>query len=261
QKAIEGGQPVSDWLIRSLHHELLNFGRGAHKSPGQYKTEQNYLVDPIKKRILFTPIKPERLRDGLDQLFLFSANDAHAPLLRSAIAHVEFEALHPFEDGNGRVGRMLITLGLWKDNLISKPYFYISRFFENNKDEYIDRMRMVSEKNDWTQWCEFFLTGVETQAISNLDLAEKIQDLYQQTQIVFSEALASKWSFQALDFIYAHPIFRTTQLVRDTDVAPATARRFINILLEKQQLVCLVPPSGRRAGLYGFEPLLKLVRV
>ncbi|MEL6507276.1 MAG: Fic family protein, partial [Pseudomonadota bacterium] len=128
-------------------------------------------------------------------------------------------------------------------------------------NEYIDRMRLVSEENDWTQWCNFFLMGIETQAMKNLTLAEEIYDLYQRTQLIFSEKLASKWSIQMLDFTFSHPIFRTTQLVRDTDIAPATARRFVNILLEQKLLVCLIPPSGRRPGLYGFEPLLQLVRV
>ncbi|MCQ9618090.1 Fic family protein [Paenalcaligenes niemegkensis] len=102
------------------------------------------------------PISPEKLQDGLDDLFDYIKNSPMPSLLKAAISHLEFEALHPFKDGNGRIGRMLITLMLWQAKTISEPHFYISAYFEENKDLYIDTMRLVSETGDWSEWCMFF---------------------------------------------------------------------------------------------------------
>src|SRR5690554_659295 len=177
QNAIKDGYPLSTSLIKGIHQRLLSFGRGATKSPGELKTEQNYLADPIKKKILFVPISPERLHDGLDALFHYINSANHPILLKTAISHIEFEALHPFKDGNGRIGRMLITLMLWVSGTISAPHFYISGYLEENKDRYIDTMRNVSESGDWDSWCEFFLEAIEQQAIRNLQVAESIRNL------------------------------------------------------------------------------------
>ena len=128
QHAIDDGYPLSLSLVKSLHKQLLFFGRGASKSPGELKNEQNYLADRSKKNILFIPISPEKLQDGLDTLFQFIDSDNHPVLVRAALSHIEFEALHPFKDGNGRIGRMLITLMLWLSDAISAPHFYISNY-------------------------------------------------------------------------------------------------------------------------------------
>src|SRR5690606_40528923 len=98
-----------------------------------------------------------------------------------------------FKDGNGRIGRMLITLMLWKSGTLSAPHFYVSGYFEENKDEYIDTMRRVSKTGDWDEWCSFFLKAIEQQAISNLVIAEQISSLYEEMKQAFSEALSSKW--------------------------------------------------------------------
>lgn len=261
QQALEEGRPFSEWLVRALHDALLLLGRGADKNPGQYKTTQNYLVDKTKRNVLFIPIKPEMLIDGLGKLFQYLDQSEEQILLKTAVSHVEFEALHPFDDGNGRVGRMLITLLLWEAGEISSPHFYISGYLEEHKDEYIDTMRNVSARSEWTHWCVFFLKALEEQAYRNLKAAESIRDLYEDFKVRFAEILSSKWSVQALDFVFASPIFRTNRFISETDVSAPTARRFVNTLQDENLLVCLEEASGRRAALYAFEPLLKLVRV
>ncbi|MCK4713752.1 MAG: Fic family protein, partial [Marinosulfonomonas sp.] len=153
QREMEDGRSISNWLVRTAHQMLLSHGRGANKDPGAYKTEQNYIGEKRRKSISFIPISPEQLTSGMDQLFEFANSNPLTPLLKIAISHVEFEALHPFKDGNGRVGRMLITLMLWDYKLIKAPHFYVSAFFEDARDEYIDLMRAVSANGDWTEWC------------------------------------------------------------------------------------------------------------
>ncbi|MDO6676337.1 Fic family protein [Tenacibaculum sp. 1_MG-2023] len=175
--------------------------------------------------------------------------------------HLEFEALHPFQDGNGRIGRMLITLLLWSSGTISEPHFYVSGYLEEHKDQYIDTMRNVSENDDWESWCIFFLNAIEKQAIRNLEIAESIKNLYEEMKHVFSDTLSSKWSVNALDYIFTNPIFRNNRFTSKSGIPGPTAARFTRMLLDKELLRTIEESSGRRPALYAFEPLLRLVRV
>jgi Fic family protein len=261
QSSMKDGYPLSVSLIKRMHQSLLSYGRGASKTPGLVKTEQNYIADKLKKNILFTPIKPELLQDGLDQWIQYIESSSHTPLIKIGIAHVEFEALHPFKDGNGRIGRMIITLMLWHFKIISEPHFYISGYLEENKDLYIDIMREVSQNNDWEKWCVFFLEAIEQQANRNLIVAENIRSLYEEMKTVFSDLLASKWSVNALDYMFTNPVFRNNKFSTATKISTATIGRFTKLLLEQELLVTVEEASGRKAALYAFEPLMKLVRV
>jgi Fic family protein len=261
QQALSDGYPLSEHLIKAAHEKLLSFGRGAAKTPGKYKTEQNYLVDRTKRNVLFTPIAPITLHEGLEKLFAYIQNSTDPVLVKTAVSHVEFEALHPFKDGNGRIGRMLITLMLWVEGVISAPHFYISGYFEKNKDEYIDMMRNVSSSNNWTEWVVFFLKAIEQQAIRNLTIAENISNLYDRMKNEFSEALSSRFSVQALDYVFTNPVFRNNKFTQNSGIPSQTASRFTRVLVEKDLLRILEEPSGRRAALFVFEPLMELVRV
>ena len=261
QKAVLDGQPVSEYLIKAVHQQLLSYGRGSSRSPGTYKNEQNYLADRTKRNILFVPISPEKLQEGMEKLFNYIKESDDPELVKIALTHIEFEALHPFKDGNGRIGRMLITLMLWSSGTISAPHFYISEFFEEHKNEYIDMMRDVSVSGNWTEWCIFFLEAVEKQAIRNLEIAESIRALYDDMKLVFSDALSSKYSVNALDYVFTNPVFRNNKFTQNSGIPSASAARFTRALLDKELLVLREAPSGRRPALYAFEPLLSLVRV
>ena len=261
QEAMDEGRSISQSFIKSIHEQLLSFGRGAAKSPGKFKTEQNYLADRNKKKILFIPIRPEQLQDGLDILFEYIINSSDPALIKAAMTHIEFEALHPFKDGNGRIGRMLITLMLWQSGTISAPHFYVSGYFEENKDEYIDTMRRVSESGNWNEWCSFFLEAIEQQAIRNLNVAENIRSLYEEMKQIFSDALSSKWSMTALDFVFTNPVFRNNKFTSNSGIPSASAARFTRIMLDKEIIRTVEEASGRRPALYSFEPLMNIVRV
>lgn len=260
QRSILQGYPISEHLIRSAHGTLLGMGRGASKSPGEYKSEQNYIGDDARKEVYFTPISPGQLAPAMARLIEFITDDSIPPLLSVALAHVEFEALHPFNDGNGRIGRMLITLSLWKKGLIEEPHFYISAFFEENKNQYIARMREVSASGDWTGWCEFFLRAISNQAEQNLTTSIAISDLYEEMKSVFREELNSQWAPLAQDFIFKNPIFRNGRFTGRSGIPRPTAVRLSRALVDAGLLLELEPASGRRAALYAFEPLIRLVR-
>ncbi|MFT3789830.1 MAG: Fic/DOC family N-terminal domain-containing protein [Rudaea sp.] len=261
QVRLEQGQPLSESLLKSIHRQLLSFGRGANKSPGAYKHEQNYVGERGSRKVSFVPIAPEHLASGMDALFNL-ADDASMPvLLRTALAHVEFEALHPFEDGNGRVGRMLITLMLWRGGVIGAPHFYISRYFEDHKDEYRDRLRAVSAQDDWDGWCEFFMAAVAEQATRNLETAQSIRHLYDEMKPRFAELLASKYAVAALDYLFTNPVFANSRFTRAAGIPVQTAARFTRVLSQAGLLQIVIEASGRRSAIYRFEPLMQRVRV
>lgn len=261
QQQLEAGYPFSAALVRSIHSQLLSFGRGADKAPGRFKEEQNYVGSRGSRVVGFIPISPEQLQGGIDVLFDFIASDRRPPLLRAALAHLEFEALHPFMDGNGRVGRMLVTLMLWQTGLISAPHFYISRYFEDHKEEYIHLMRETSRTKQWEPWCRFFLVAVKEQAIRNLSTAESIRELYEEMKPRFTALLSSKWSVQALDYVFTNPIFRNSRLAVDSGIPGPTASRFTRALLKEGLLQIVRPAAGKRSAMYRFESLMERVRV
>lgn len=260
QTMVEGA-PLSEHLIRTAHQQLLSFGRGARKRPGAYKTEQNFIGDGRRGQVFYVPIAPEHLAPAMAELISFINHGAMRPLLRAALAHVEFEALHPFEDGNGRIGRMLITLMLWHHGVISQPNFFVSGYFEKHKDEYIGRMRAVSSAGDWTSWCVFFLNAMKVQAEANLQTVQNIAKLYIEMKEEFRRILNSQYYDKALDFVFDRPIFRNDRFVELGCMPASSARLFSKRLVEAGLLRTVQPAAGRRAALYAFDPLLELIAI
>ncbi len=259
QRDIEAGRPLSETLIRQAHQVLLSYGRGANKAPGAYKTEQNYIGER-RRSVSFVPISPTALPAGMENLFAFITGNPMNRLLKTAIAHVEFEALHPFKDGNGRIGRMLITLMLWTSGLISQPHFYVSAFFERYRDDYIDMMRRVSSDGEWTEWCIFFLTGLREQAERNIFVARQIFDLYGDMKLRFRDELKSEWATDALDFMFANPSFKNSKFTSHSRIPPHVAASMTRKLRDAGLLSQIVAGSGRRPAIYGFKPLIDIVR-
>lgn len=261
QKSLEDGAPLGEHLIRTAHQQLLSFGRGAHRRPGAYKIEQNYIGDDRRGKIYYVPIAPEQLAPAMGELVHFMNEGAMRPLIRTALSHVEFEALHPFEDGNGRIGRMLITLMLWKLGVICQPNFFVSGYFEQHKDEYIERMRQVSAVGDWTGWTAFFLRAMHEQARINAQTADRIFALHSHMRERFRELLNSQFHDQVLDFVFARPVFWNDRFVHHSGIPASSARLLSRRLAEAGLLRTIQPAAGRRAALYAFDPLLDLLKI
>lgn len=260
QNEMMEGRPLTEFTLRSAHQILLSFGRGAQLQPGSYKTEQNYIGERRTKSISFVPISPESLPAGLEALFSFVREHKLNNLLKTAIAHVEFEALHPFKDGNGRIGRMLITLMLWNCQLIRAPHFYVSEAFEASKEEYIERMRRVSSDDEWTEWCIFFLAAINQQANENMAKAGRILTLYNDMKDRFRDELNSQWAIDALDFVFTNPTFRNNRFTAHGKIPSHVAMNFTRKLREAGLLLQVAPGSGRRPAMYAFQPLIDIVR-
>lgn len=261
QQALADGAPLNEHLIRTAHQQLLFIGRGAQKRPGTYKTEQNYIGDERRGKIYYVPISPEQLGPAMAALVRFINENQMRPLIRTALAHVEFEALHPFEDGNGRIGRMLITLMLWKLVIISQPNFFVSGYFEEHKNEYIEKMRGVSASGDWTGWVVFFLQAMREQATVNIRTADSIFALYNDMRERFREVLNSQFHDQVLDYVFASPVFRNDRFVGRSGIPAASARSLSRRLVEAGLLRTVEPAAGRRAALYSFDPLLDMLKI
>lgn len=253
------GYAMLEHVIRSAHETLLSFGRGASKNPGKYKQEQNYIGDESQRLVYFIPASPEHLPHGMAALIDYLANAETHPLIKIATAHAEFEALHPFDDGNGRVGRMIIPLLLWEHGLLSAPHFFVSDYFERNKNEYIERLRAVSLSDSWTSWTKFFLVGLAAQADRNIRKLNEIQSLYAEMRERFRETLRSQYFQVALDYVFANPYFWNNRFTSEADGPKTTLANFTPRLVEAGLLRVTIPPSGRASGLYAFQPLLDVL--
>lgn len=168
--------PISSRLIRATHKTLLNSVRGQHKMPGEYRTSQNWIGGYSLADARYIPPHFQLLDDLMSDLEKFLNNDEiHVPaLIKIAIAHYQFETIHPFLDGNGRIGRLLITLFLVREDILSKPLLYLSTYFEKRKDLYYDNLNNIRVKNDMLQWVKYFLVGIEQTASKAVDTLSQI---------------------------------------------------------------------------------------
>lgn len=260
QTLLINGLPISSRLIKEAHSRLLFFGRGADKTPGQYKTDQNYVADKRNKQVLFVPASPEYLEEGIHELEKYVNREDIEPLVQTAVMHLEFEALHPFKDGNGRLGRMLIPLNLWQRDLIHAPHLYVSSAVEERRDEYVDKLRDVSSSRQWTDWIAFFLEIVKRQAEINAEITDEIDKLYNEMASRFRDTLNSAYAHDVLDFVFTKPVFRNSNLTSQPDIPSQTAHRLSRLLVQEGILTEVEPASGRRAAMLAFEPLLEIVR-
>ena len=176
----EDGFPLSLRLIREVHETLLSKGRGSDKAPGEFRRSQNWLGGTRPGNARFVPPPPDRVVECMGNLetFLHDQPRRTPVLIKAAMAHVQFETIHPFLDGNGRVGRLLITLILCAERALSQPLLYLSLFFKHHRGEYYDRLDAVRLKGDWIGWLRFFLEGIEQTAQQAADTAARILRLF-----------------------------------------------------------------------------------
>jgi Fic family protein len=179
-RRIAGGFPLSLRLIREIHTILLRGGRGANRTPGEFRRSQNWVGGTRPGNAAFVPPPPERLMECLDSLERFFHDEKHKlPILVEAgLIHVQFETIHPFLDGNGRLGRLLITLLLCSKGALREPLLYLSLYFKTNRERYYDLLQRVRTEGAWEEWLAFFLEGMEITARSAADAAKQILTLF-----------------------------------------------------------------------------------
>lgn len=252
--------PLSQRVIREAHRVLLAGVRGQNKAPGEYRRIPNWIGPPGCgiEDAHFVPISADGLPEGMSAWEKYAHSAAPDRLVQLAVLHAEFEALHPFLDGNGRLGRMLVPLFLWQVGLIRRPMFYISAYFEARRDLYYDGLLAVSRDGQWTGWCRFFLEAIQAQAEDNLAKASGILTLYEEMKRRLPEMTRSQYAIRALDWIFERPVFRSSAFVATAGIPAPTARRFLSVLRDGGVLDTLEAGRGRRAAVLGFPALVNI---
>ena len=252
--------PLSQRVIRDAHRVLMDGVRGQGKAPGEYRRVPNWIgpAGSTIEQARYVRIPAKHLPDGMSAWERYAHADAPDRLVQLAVLLAEFEALHPFLDGNGRLGRMLVPLFMWQVGLIRQPMFYISASFEANRDEYYERLLAVSRDGDWTGWCRFFLAGVKAQAEQNHDKASAILALYEPMKRQVAGLTRSQFAIHALDWIFAKPIFESSDFVASAGIPAPTAKRILGVLQAAEVLRNFVLDGGRQAAVLEFPALLDI---
>lgn len=251
-------RPVTLHLIRALHKELLSGVRGEEKNPGEFRVDQNW-IGPLGCTIdqaAFIPPSPLILVDRLEAWQEYLSSDDGDVLIQSALVHAQFELLHPFRDGNGRIGRMLIPLFLYQKERISQPMFYLSGYLEAHREEYYTRLRAISETNDWTGWAEFFLRAIMEQSRQNSQTVVRVMKLYDNMKEKIQSATKSQYTMKILDAIFRTPVFKASSFIETTGIVDATAQRLLRVLRDAGIITVLSRGAGRTPSVYRFDELL-----
>jgi Fic family protein len=254
-------RPFNLNLLLELHNILLDSVRGRNKERGQFRRVQNWIGRAGCKieEAEFVPPDPAQLPPCLDNLEKYYHTDSPDLLVQLAIVHAQFEVIHPFLDGNGRLGRILIPLFLFERKLLTQPVFYLSSYLEQHRDEYIERLRGLSQLNGWNPWIEFFLKAIAEQAETNMKIARSMMDLYERLKAEVIGLTHSQYAVPLLDVLFEHPIFSSSTL---EDRPGLPSKQMIMTLLGKLKdagiLIVLRESRGRRAQILGFPELLNL---
>jgi Fic family protein len=252
--------PLSLRVLREVHKVLLDGARGQGKSPGEFRRVPNWIGPPgcTMEEARYVPIAADALPRAMGAWEGYIHAEAPDRLVQLALLHAEFEALHPFLDGNGRLGRILIPLFLWQHELLKRPLFYLSAYLESHRNAYYDHLLAVSQDGDWTGWCRFFLTAIRRQAEDNLAKARATLDLHEDLKIQVVEWTRSQYAVSALDWIFGQPIFKSTDFTTHTQAPAPTARRLLATFKKHGLIRELTAARGRRAAVLLFPRLLNI---
>ena len=232
--------PISSRLIGELHEILMEGVRGEYATPGEMRRSQNWIGSPGCTLMNATYVPPPLLEMNAcfsDLEKYIHSDPMEAPLIQCALVHYQFEAIHPFVDGNGRIGRLLITFMLLERKLLSQPFLYLSDFFEQHRDEYYRLLLTVSQKGDWKAWLTFFLNGVRQQSEDALATIQKLLDLQKQYREVATGQRVPKIVNRLIDHLFTGPIVSISQLSKTWKMPFPTVKRGVDYLIEKGILV------------------------
>jgi Fic family protein len=235
--------------------------RGKDKLPGAFRTEQNWIgskgctIDQAR----FIPPNPMVLSEHLEKWERYVQQGSGGALIKLSIIHAQFEILHPFMDGNGRMGRIVIPLYLYQRKILHRPMFYLSEFLETHRDAYYDKLLLITDSNDWQGWIEFFMTALIQQANANTEKARKIKQLYDRLKDAFREATHSQYATAALDTFFAKPIITASDFFGRSHIPTyATANTILRTLHKAGYISQLKEGAGRSPAVYNLPELLNI---
>lgn len=254
--------PLSLRLIREIHKILLHGVRGQNKRPGEFRITQNWIGASgcLLKDASFVPPPPDEMMAALSDLELFMQPSNTIPkLIQIALIHAQFEMIHPFLDGNGRVGRLLITFWLYDQKILNYPLLYISYYLKKHRIEYYDRLREVSEFGKWEEWVLFFLRAVATTAESATSCGREIINLKERLRSSFHKERKNKANVETLiDLLFETPILTITEIQKKLEITYPTAKSLVELFAEKNVLTPATP-NQRRNRSYLFTEYLNIL--
>ncbi|MGE4296491.1 MAG: Fic family protein [Desulfovibrionaceae bacterium] len=227
--------PLSLRLIKEMHEKLLSSGRGSEKTPGEFKRSQNWLGGDRPTNAAFVPTPPHETLTAMGALesFLHDRTHAFPPLIVAGLAHVQFETIHPFLDGNGRLGRMLIPLILCERGVLREPSLYLSLFFKANRAAYYGRLQHVREDGDWEGWLEFFLEGVAVTATNAVDTARQMNMVYQRDrEKLLSAGKATSGIMRTHECMFGRISANAARIAAVTELSPPTINTALQTLAD-----------------------------
>ena len=253
--------PLGHRLICEIHEILMKGVRGEHATPGFMRTSQNWIGGPDCRSLMdatYVPPPVPEMKECFSELEKYIHSDAkEPPLMQCALVHYQFEAIHPFIDGNGRIGRLLITFMLMQKKLLSQPLLYLSDFFEQHRDEYYELLLNVSQKGDWKAWLTFFLNGVRQQSEDALATVQKLLDLQKRYRAVATGRKVPKIVTRLIDRLFAGPIISISELSKTWEIPFPTVKRGVVYLVEKGILREI--PGRQRNRLFVADEILNTI--
>lgn len=252
--------PISLFLLRQAHSTLLNSVRGKDKAPGEFRKDQNW-IGPYNctiQQASFVPPSPFILHEYLEKWEGYIHSDDIDTLVQLAVVHAQFELIHPFKDGNGRIGRLLIPLFLYQKKKLASPMFYLSAYLEANREEYYARLAAISQLEDWDGWIEFFLKAIIAQSDENTLKVRSIMKLYDTMKNKIASITHSQYAIQMLDAIFNQPIFKTSDFIKRTGITKQTAMGLLKRVRRTGDLQIIREASGRKAAILAFPALIAI---
>ncbi len=259
-RRLKEGFPLSNRLIREMHAVLLSRGRGSEKSPGEFRRSQNWIGGTRPGNAHFVPPPPQYVQACMSDLerFLHNEGNPYPALIKAALAHVQFETIHPFLDGNGRIGRLLIAFILHHDGLLSQPLLYLSLYFKQHRSEYYRLLDVVRMEGDWEAWLDFFLEGVEQTASNAVETAKRLLFLFQKDEQVIQKARRSASTLlRVFRVLCERPLVTLSQICERTGLSfPAAA----NAMKTLEQLGIVREVTGqRRNRIFAYDEYLNIL--
>ncbi len=254
-------RPICLNLIREIHGILLKGVRGENKARGEFRKIQNWIGPPGSKieTASFVPPSPENLLHHLSNWEKYCHYDEKDRLVQLAVIHAQFEIIHPFLDGNGRVGRIIIPLFLKEKDLLKYPSLYVSEFFERNRNNYYQYLRNITEKGDWNNWIKYFLLAVTSQAETNTKRAKQVANLYEELKYTIQQVTKTKASIQIQDFLFSKIMFQTPDFTVASGLSKPHSARVLKNLMKHDIVKIISPAKGRRPAIYGFAGLVEII--
>lgn len=231
--------PLSLRLIREIHQKLMANARGGNKQPGEFRKSQNWIGGSRPGNALFVPPPPDKMMECLDQFekFLHDENVKLPILIKAALAHVQFETIHPFLDGNGRLGRLLITFILCNEGLLQQPLLYLSLYLKTNRNAYYNHLQSVRETGNWEEWIKFFLTGILETATQAAQTAQAIVNLFNNDRnLIETSGKSTAAILTTHAYLQKNPISNTTSIREKTGLSQPTVMRSL-FALEELEIV------------------------